>query len=89
MPNWIKPFHDSNDQEYHYFSIEEITRDVRITQQSYDAGLALIQSGDAKLKKATFDYDNFYNIHEMTGRISVSIKRRYGATCRDFSGNDS
>ena len=74
MPNWIKPFHDSNDQEYHYFSIDEITRDVRITQQSYDAGLALIQSGDARLSKASFDYDNFYNTHEMTGRLSVSIK---------------
>ena len=74
MPNWIKPFHDSNDQEYHYFSIDEITRDVRITQQSYDAGLALIQSGEARLSKAFFDYDNFYNTHEMTGRLYVSIK---------------
>ena len=61
MPNWIKPFHDSNDQEYHYFTIEEITKEVRITQQSYDTGLALIHNGDARLSKASFDYDKFYN----------------------------
>ena len=74
MPNWIKPFHDSNDQEYHYFTIEEITKEVRITQQSYDTGLALIHNGDARLSKASFDYDKFYNTREMIGRISVSIK---------------
>lgn len=74
MPNWIKPFHERNNQEYHYFEVEEITKDIRITQQSYDVGLALIRSGEAKIAQASFDYDNFYNTREMTGRISVTIK---------------
>ena len=74
MPKWIKLFHDYNDQEYHYFTIEEITKDIRITQHSYDAGLGLIHSGEAKIKKASFDYDKYYNTHEMTGKILVSIK---------------
>ena len=26
MPNWINPFHDSYDNEYHYFSIDNITK---------------------------------------------------------------
>lgn len=60
MPDWIKPFHDPNDQEYHYFSIENITQNVRITRSIYDAGFLLINSGNAKVSKSDFAYDNFF-----------------------------
>lgn len=73
MPSWITPFHDSNDQEYHYFSVEEITKDVRITQKIYDKGLALIQSGEARITNAEFVYDGFTHNNEMNGRITVEF----------------
>ena len=73
MPDWIKPFHDRNDQEYHYFSIESITKQTRILQPYYDAGLALVRDGKAKITNASFEYDHFYNSKEMVGRISVAI----------------
>lgn len=82
MPDWINPFHDQNDREYHYFTVKEITKTIRITQKTYDAGLAMIQRGDAKLRKVSFDYDNFCNHSEMTGRISVSIRPDHSITVR-------
>ncbi len=73
MPNWIKPFHDRNDGEYHYFSVESITKDVQITQDAYDMGLLHISSGLAQLENARFDYNLYYGERELVGNFRVRI----------------
>ncbi len=56
MDKWIKPFGGCGDQEYHYFSIDKITEKVRITLKVYNAGKALVSSGQAFLRNANFGY---------------------------------
>ena len=73
MQNWIKPFHDRNDGEYHYFSVESITKDVQITQDAYDMGLLHISSGLAQLENARFDYNLYYGERELVGNFRVRI----------------
>ena len=95
MDKWIKPFSGCGDQEYHYFSIDKITEKVRITLKVYNAGKALVSSGQAFLRNANFGYMSHGIRQGMIGEMQVEITQQtsvrvifaqdelLGCRCRD------
>lgn len=77
MPNWINPFHDSNDHEYHYFSIDNITKDVRLTQEAYTVGLTYVHNDLAQIKKVSFDFNYYYGGQELVGSFKIKINPQH------------
>lgn len=74
MQNWIKPFHDDDNHGYHYFSVEQITEDVKITQKIYDEALSLINDEKAYIVKAVFGYSKWIHNDNMIGNIFVNFR---------------
>ena len=98
MAQWIKPFHDSDSMEYHYYSIDEITKDISVTQKVYDEGLELVQKKEAEIERADFSYQPYIGGgEEQIGLIAVRFLRSQSikvifakntliqCTCRDYT----
>ena len=77
MPNWINPFHDSYDHEYHYFSIDNITKDVHLTQEAYTVGLTYVHNDLAQIKKVSFDFNYYYGGQELVGSFKIKINPQH------------
>ncbi|MCR5717537.1 MAG: DEAD/DEAH box helicase [Oscillospiraceae bacterium] len=59
MSSYISPFHDDDDGGYSYFSIEKLTRNLKITQKNYDKACELIERNAVVLDRVVFGYERF------------------------------
>lgn len=76
MANWIKPFNDEADQEYHYFSVGQITKKFKITQSTYDKGLKLVRSEQAYIQNLKLGYNTWEPDKGMICSIKVIIRNK-------------
>jgi len=76
MADWIYPFHDTNNGEYHYFSFEQITKSVHVTQYIYDEALSLVKSKKAWIESADFGYATWGYEKGLIGEIIVAFPRK-------------
>lgn len=73
MSKWIKPFSDNNNEEYNYFSIENITENLKITKKVYNEALKLVADQKAVLENAEFGYMDHTYDNQMAAFFSVKI----------------
>ena len=76
MADFIHPFHDISDGEYHYFSFGKITQNVHVTQYIYDEALSFVQSGKAWIDHADFGYATWGYEKGQIGEIVVAFPRK-------------